>query len=329
MAGKCKACHSPLKETIDARLAQGESVERLSVWLKTQGVSISSPSLNRHRSNHMGLTRHADGMVTSILEDHEPETLDTGIFIDTDKVMADIEKSLDKSDVFDSVVAERKRTQLLMERIVQKQLIIVHELQDQYTEGKAGYPDAQIRGLKTLLDIVNSLPTYTDKRLLSKIEKSGSIDHVKEIKKHAQEAAETINATYKPWDYLTTDLCAGAPRQHIEKIARVNFPSDEYRREEWVKDRVNEWVAIFQATINDTYLIEEQLHETIWDLIPESDQYTYEQQEEILLKIVEGLKAEYGTPENVPDETGGDDGLEGWIEDFIKYSRKTPALPGK
>lgn len=291
MAGKCKACHSPLKETIDARLAQSESVERLSVWLKTQGVSISAPSLARHRSNHMGLTRHPDGVITSILEDHEPETLDTGIFIDTDKVMGEIEKSLDKSDVFDSVVTERKRTQLLMERIVQKQLVIVHELQDQYTEGKAGYPDAQIRGLKTLLDIVNSLPTYSDKRLLSKIEKSGNNDHIKAFKKHARETAELINKTYKPWDYLTTDLHVLPPYKEIEKLARLNYPSDEYSRNHWEESRADEWIAIFQATVHDSYNVEERLHEEIMELIDHLEDHD----EKIRLKIIDDLRREFKT----------------------------------
>ena len=171
MAAKCKICFSPSREIIESRLLKGESVVSLSNWLKTQGESIAAPSIQRHKVNHFKPTRlENDFQGTTPLNTIENAT--TGNFepfIDEMAALKRINDELAETDVFESVVKERNFTQLLLEKIVQKQLIIVHELQAQYIDGKAGYPDSQIRGLKTILDMANTLPTYKRENLLRDI----------------------------------------------------------------------------------------------------------------------------------------------------------------
>jgi hypothetical protein len=163
----------------------------LSKWLATQGESIAAPSIQRHKINHFTPTRLENDFVgTNAL--NTPENAlndDNAPFIDTAAVMDQITKELIDTDVFASVVNERKFTQLLIEKIVQKQLIIVHELQDQYSAGKCGYPDSQIRGLKTILDIANSLPTYKRESLLRDM----AIDNDRRAGKNERFKLDTID----------------------------------------------------------------------------------------------------------------------------------------
>lgn len=171
MAGKCKVCHSPFREQIEARLLKGETCNSLSEWLKTQDENIAHPSIQRHRDKHLAATMKENGFLnvdtTQIKEN--AATVNFEPFIDEMAALKRIQDELAETDVFESVVKERKFTQLLLEKIVQKQLVIVHELQAQYIDGKAGYPDSQIRGLKTILDMANTLPTYKRENLLRDI----------------------------------------------------------------------------------------------------------------------------------------------------------------
>lgn len=171
MAGKCKVCNSPFREQVEARLLKGEAVTSLSEWLKTQGEIIAHPSIQRHRDNHLAATMKENGFLLSDIPKNAENAATNNFepFIDESAALQRIHDELSKTDVFESVVKERKFTQLLLEKIVQKQLIIVHELQTQYVEGKAGYPDSQIRGLKTILDMANTLPTYKRENLLRDI----------------------------------------------------------------------------------------------------------------------------------------------------------------
>lgn len=191
MAGKCKVCFSPLREMIESRLLKGDSVVSLSNWLQTQGVSIAAPSIQRHKINHFTPTRLENDFVgTTPLNTLENAlNADNAPFIDTAAVMDQITKEMIHADVFENVINERKFTQLLIEKIVQKQLIIVHELQEQYSAGVCGYPDSQIRGLKTILDMANSLPTYKRENLLRDMKK----DNDKRIDKHEKFELDTID----------------------------------------------------------------------------------------------------------------------------------------
>lgn len=330
MAGKCKACFSQYKDVLEVKLKGGESVDKISVWLKTQGEMISGPSLQRHRTNHMDLTRYPDGTVGNILDepDTPPEQLGGEVFIDSEKFLNDIEADLKNTDVIHSVVTERRKTQLLMERIVQKQLVIVHELQTKYSAGTVGYPDSQIRGLKTLLDIVNSLPTYSDHggRLRHKIEESEQLNDKDKMKKRAVDYANALNNSYEPWKYLTSgNIHNGFPFNEIEKKSKVLFPHNSRLEREYIVEMKEIWEENFNANIGYEWVIEKKLdyaYECIDDSLPKSDIPS----SEIRVLVINEMKEKWKTPREVPvddlsmyddDEELGE--LEVWLFEKIRY----------
>lgn len=269
MAGKCKVCASPSREMIESRLLKGESIVSLSTWLLTQGESIAAPSILRHKTNHFEPTRLENDFVG--VAPLKPLESDLNAyyapFIDTAAVMDQITKELIDTDVFESVINERKFTQLLIEKIVQKQLVIVHELQDQYTAGKSGYPDSQIRGLKTILDIANSLPTYKNDNLLREIRTDNQKAYVNRILQTAVDLATTENTKYKTWQILKTPPVLNPPYELIDQYAKKIYPGDDgledLYREEWREKTVEKWHRSFAREIDQSYDEELQIRKTI------------------------------------------------------------------
>jgi hypothetical protein len=236
MAGKCKICASPNRERVELRLLTGESIHSLSEWLKTQGETVSAPSIQRHKRNHFAATMHDDGKppITVLENVKTSQTGDFEPFIDINNVLAKIQNDLDTQDVFSSVITERKFTQLLLEKIAQKQLIIVDVLQDQYVAGKAGYPDSQIRGLKTILDMANSLPTYKNDKLLDDI-KADNVETIEQkIYDKTLENAANETLRYHEW-YVVKQKPDPIPIAMIEKSASKLFADNQIKREKWIE----------------------------------------------------------------------------------------------
>lgn len=165
MAGKCKTCFSDHRANIEARILKGDSMAQIAAWLQTLNEHISIPSLTRHKNNCFATTmkEHKDaGMWRG--EKNNPPVDPNYIpppMIDVNRVMNTI--NFNDVDVNTNAIVESKKTQVLAEKILQTQLIIVADLQQKYIDGTGGFPDAQIRCLKTIIDMINTLPAYTDK----------------------------------------------------------------------------------------------------------------------------------------------------------------------
>jgi len=296
MAGlQCKSCLSPNQALIDERLIKGESCESLSEWLRGQGESISPPSILRHRKGHVpgmkleqNTTKRFIGLGGFTKESTENgEQVDLP-FIDTSAVLAKIINETAETNIFTSVLEARKITQLLMERIVQNQLIIVHELQQQYSAGKAGYPDSQIRGLKTILDITNALPTYADKAILRKMKDNNDTGYTDKIKEHAYQIADNLNARYTvDWKFLLSpEPVPYAPYDLIDKYSLLVYPSSDTGRESWREKMAEYWNESFDFKLSENLDIER----TIKDLI-EGEWYddgdpAYKEQYQLIVKTI-------------------------------------------
>ncbi len=310
MAGKCKICHSPLKDRIEERLFRGETVEAIATWCKQKGFSISPPSVLRHKNNHFEPTK-TDNPNT---EKWQAE-IDRGIkkaevdysapLIDSTKLMREIEREIDDKDVFGAVIHERKVTQLLLEKIVQKQLVIVHELQEQYSAGTAGYPDAQIRGLKTLLDTINALPTYTDKNLIQRITTSSTTDFETKVQKSAIQTAKKAASKYKSWDCVLKDMDLPAPKTYLEECAKLTKPANnqEHDRDNWISEQISCWRQTIVKNMPVDYESEQEIISAFDSLCKEHNIYCEDYQKEFL----QGLIDEYKTPTQCIDACDEDD----------------------
>lgn len=305
MAGKCKLCASPFRDAIEDRLLQGESIHLLSEWLKTQGESISAPSIQRHKVNHFAPTRHENDFigVTPYETNRNVAQSEIEPFIDTDAAMSKIMTELEDTDVFASVINERKMTQLLLEKIMQKQLIIVHELQTQYVAGKAGYPDSQIRGLKTIIDMTNSLPTYQNKGLLHEIRRDNTKQYNEKIVESAKEVAAIEGAKYVDWYVLKNDVYISTPMDEIRGLAKKLHPHDLERQLEWEKEKFAKWDSILYGHLPCDWEYEMKISRAIDYHV---DDYYAEHDHELVDKkrreIINFVIETYKTPDNAHDE---------------------------
>lgn len=320
MAGKCKLCHSPFREQVEARLLKGESVVSLSEWLKTQGESIAHPSIQRHRDNHLAATMKENGFLSieapKIKEN--AATVNFEPFIDESAALQRIHDELAETDIFESVVKERKFTQLLLEKIVQKQLVIVHELQAQYIEGKAGYPDSQIRGLKTILDMANTLPTYKNDKLLREMHADSEHKYVVKISDDAKKTALELSEKYELWYGLREKPYYPPPDEMIDDAARILHPTYEFSRNEWRAKMRELWRSEFETHTPEQYDFEVEILRTIDhytdDLRINSD-LSSEKIDDLEKLIIEKIIEKYATPEQANDD---DDGLNALIADTIE-----------
>lgn len=307
MAGSCKSCFSSHREVIDERLKKGESIEKLSEWLKGQGEMISPPSLLRHRKNHIPSMALENNMTGSFIGDSKTPPKNASDddsnepFIDTDAVLARIANETADTNIFTSVLEARKFTQLLMERIVQNQLIIVHELQQQYSAGKAGYPDSQIRGLKTILDITNALPTYADKNIYRKLSDTNEEMYVDKIRANALEQAKTDNEKYNTWDCLRGVYRHDVPYDYIDTLAAQFYPVHAKVRNQWIEKMRAYWEECFTGDMAGEYAdeiriqiyLDEAVGEIEFDYLDDNYETIYEKVERFLCeKVVE----HYGEP---------------------------------
>lgn len=201
MAGKCKlcACDESTRAMVERRLRMGESVKDIATDLGTQGIIISGMSVLRHKKNHMEEFQQESEEKKYSLDDMKGH----GLTIDVESVLEEIETELLDRDYQEAAILERLKTQVLLERICQKQLVIVDQLQDRYMLGEGGYPNDQIRGLKTILEMFSGLPAYKDSDLKTGYEKVNKDVKLRREKKGGYEATAAFADTYQQGDIFS------------------------------------------------------------------------------------------------------------------------------
>ena len=307
MAGnQCKSCLSPNHDLIDERLRKGETCESLSEWLRGQGEMISPPSVLRHRKNHlvgMILENKTTGRFIGLGDFKKEPSSESNdeMFIDTNAVLTRIVAETADTDIFTSVFEARKFTQLLMERIVQNQLVIVHELQQQYTAGKAGYPDSQIRGLKTILDITNALPTYADKFILRKMKDNDVNLYTDKVKRHAWVVADDLNTRFtEEWSFLLSpEYPQSTPYSLIESYSLILYPSTVSLCKTWCDEMCAYWAKCFTHRLNRLVDYDCDLKYVIESLWYDDGDPNYPKQYQ---QIVEAIMSAFKTSESAIDD---------------------------
>ncbi len=89
-SAKCRACNSPHREEIDARLLEGWSTRKVAAWLaEVYGEKISPAGLHRHRSAHLNVLEEAKERLESVRPKFE----------------AAVEKTLDEIRTLDEIAA--------------------------------------------------------------------------------------------------------------------------------------------------------------------------------------------------------------------------------
>lgn len=246
MAGKCKvcACDDDTRTRIEDRLRIGDSVNDIAADLKTFGIHISGMSVMRHRDNHMDEFRREGGDKKYSLDDVKGN----GLTIDVDGILGEIEEELLDKDYQESATLERLKTQVLLERICQKQLVIVDQLQERYIEGKGGYPNDQIRGLKIILEMISGLPPYKDSDIKSGLDIINNNVQMKREVKHGYDAMTKYASLYKPGDLFRdngSDLPKNPHHPTIGAYQEANAKHTKWNEgiETWLLDNPNHRLA--------------------------------------------------------------------------------------
>jgi len=125
--------------------------------------------------------------------------------IDVKATLAEIESELLDRDYQESATIERLKTQVLLERICQNQLVIVEQLQKRYVDGEGAYPNDQIRGLKIILEMISGLPTYNNTQIKAGLDKINlDVNLRQEVKRGFEAMAQHVKG-YDPGSIFKED----------------------------------------------------------------------------------------------------------------------------
>jgi len=152
----CKVCTNKHLKEIDRRIIDGDELQGIYDWLDHISYPVSYEALLSHSTSHVKL---------------KPQKPARKPLIDFNAALQRIQDELLGIDVTKSVIEGSKITQVLLERIHHKHLVIVDDLLEKYAAGSIGYPKDEIKGLKEVSMIINSIPLYSDKGLQDKIVK--------------------------------------------------------------------------------------------------------------------------------------------------------------
>lgn len=160
---KCKICEAEEDRRLDIekRLKTGRPCRDLSQDLKKLGFPVTSTQLLNHLS-HMDQGDHDPNVskMVTIMDDT----------LNISRRLKELEKDLLTRDYTREAVHVRLKMSKMLELIGQKHMIIVDELLDRFGDGLCPYPKDQIRGMQIVFNLLNTLPTYTDKAQLYEIE---------------------------------------------------------------------------------------------------------------------------------------------------------------
>jgi hypothetical protein len=227
---KCKvcACDEERRTMIENRLRIGDSVNDIAADLRSFGIEISGTSVLRHKNNHMPEYQR-EGNEPLKPKYSESDVKGEPLTIDVAEVLAEIEEELTNHDYQESATIERLKTQILLERICQNQLVIVEQLQNRYVQAKGAYPNDQIRGLKIILEMISGLPAYNNTQIKAGLDKISNEVRMKQEFKRGFDATTEHAKTYTP-GFIFKDEYLPLTNPHPSAIGVYQEPNPK-----WIK----------------------------------------------------------------------------------------------
>lgn len=161
----CIVCRLPheRRELIEKMLVDKVPYQNIEDSLREYGTAISKTSLGRHKKNHMDLPPEPAKPTTAELCAKIADTEDPqGTPVDCTNIDKYREMA-QQTDLLEVAVRERRTSQLMLEKIMQNQLTIVEDMQGKFMKGNGEYPRDPITGLKSLMDMIQKLPAYSER----------------------------------------------------------------------------------------------------------------------------------------------------------------------
>ena len=150
---------------VEKRLQTGRPCGEVAKDLKGLGFTVTKTQLLTHYTQHMP-QEEAD-----LLEESAPPLAIIEARIDVEKALRDLEEDLLRRDYRKNTVHTRLKTAALLETLVLKHLVAANVLMDTFCDGLGPYPQDVVRGLKTVLHLLDDLPNYADKTILYEIDR--------------------------------------------------------------------------------------------------------------------------------------------------------------
>ena len=161
---RCKICQAETdrRADIERRLQSGRSPQYLAKDLEALNFKVTAAQLQTHLTRHM--------TVEAVSETENAKTVVLEPSIPVQKLLARLDQDLRQRDYQKAALDHRLKASRLLDEITLMNLMIVREEMKKYCEGLAPYPSEQIRGLRILHNVLNELPSYSDRGHLYEID---------------------------------------------------------------------------------------------------------------------------------------------------------------
>jgi hypothetical protein len=152
MARQCKVCslENNLKSEVEKQLKDGVLPRLVASFLVNRGVSITTPSIDRHKKNCLGLTSF-ESLETDDLDESE------GVGIDVIAVLSEAKTRFKSVQLDDSLKEGILLSTVLLSDILANQLAMLKIAQSKYIQGIGGYPKDLYRDLQVILNLRSSV----------------------------------------------------------------------------------------------------------------------------------------------------------------------------
>lgn len=154
MPRQCKVCSltPDLKGVIDKQLLDGVLNRQVASFLNNRGIEITTPSIDRHKKNCLGIESTPNkNTVNEKIDSEDIEDLDV------ESVMNDAFERANYKDVNNSIAYDVVLATILLSDIFRNQLAVLKIAQEKFISGKGHYPKDMYRDLQLLVGIQNDV----------------------------------------------------------------------------------------------------------------------------------------------------------------------------
>lgn len=144
MGRPCKVCSSSISEEVDRQILDGVSFSNLEKYCVARGLRVSAKSIAEHAKHHVKEYRAHSERGYNYTPSDTPRNQTASETILRPFVI----KRIPYKDT-DRLIATAKRS---LCEILLNPLAIVRTKQQQFMEGECGYPNDELRGLKTVIE---------------------------------------------------------------------------------------------------------------------------------------------------------------------------------
>lgn len=266
MGIECKVCLSEKREYIEQLILQGNSNLTISATLKDMSEDISHASIGRHKTKHM--PDYADTIKENAGEKgnrkYDREDSKNAFAINASGIYEEIRQQALHAINYDDLAETNTMVRLMLNRVLNNQMAITIDMQEKYMQGKAKYPNEQIRGLQIIQDMAQKFEDFARKNFSHYrhiVDSSnGIMEHITELGKKAKLEVELKTPYVKGTIFLIAK-----EDEDIDKYYDIYCPTCPYTNEKLYGQ--NKKFDAFNTGIKLGMSEVEKMDFLIWDML--------------------------------------------------------------